>query len=200
MMKVLLILATAGLFSLTQTVNMGNAEQLFDHADDVSAKYFEQPEPYWKQVAPLLPDTEKAIECMALNIYHEARSEGVDSQYAVAWVTYNRVKSDRFPNTVCEVVYQGRISKWHIENTGKIVPLRHKCQFSWYCDGKSDAIYEREEYEEARKIAIDVLLDHRISDPTLGSLWYHADYVDPYWSKDYDRVAQIGTHIFYREN
>ena len=42
--------------------------------------------------------------CLALNVYFEARSEDVVGQYAVAEVTLNRVASDRFPDTVCDVV------------------------------------------------------------------------------------------------
>ena len=66
-----------------------------------------------------------AITCLALNVYHEARNEPMNGMYAVASVVINRVQDDRWPNNVCAVVKDGYRGQ-------------HKCQFSWYCDGKSD--------------------------------------------------------------
>ena len=171
----------------------GNAQGLFDQAAEKENQYF-------NQLIGMMPALEKSIECMAMNIYHEARNESLEGQQAVAFVTMNRVKSDLFPNTVCEVVYQARISRWHLKNSGKTVPLRNQCQFSWYCDGKPDVVYQPAKYEEARDVAYDVIMGYNtMVDLTYGSLWYHADYVNPYWASSYDRVVQIDTHIFYRE-
>ena len=171
----------------------GNAQGLFDQAAEKENQYF-------NQLIGMMPALEKSIECMAMNIYHEARNESLEGQQAVAFVTMNRVKSDLFPNTVCEVVYQARISRWHLKNSGKTVPLRNQCQFSWYCDGKPDVVYQPAKYEEARDVAYDVIMGYNtMVDLTYGSLWYHADYVKPYWASSYDRVVQIDTHIFYRE-
>ena len=72
-------------------------------------------------------------ECLAENIYFEARNQGFAGWVAVAQVTLNRVRDDRFPNTICEVVKQGLTYESGF-------PIRDKCQFSWYCDGKSDTI------------------------------------------------------------
>ena len=72
-------------------------------------------------------------ECLADNIYFEARNQGFAGWVAVAQVTLNRVRDDRFPNTICEVVKQGLTYESGF-------PIRDKCQFSWYCDGKSDTI------------------------------------------------------------
>jgi spore germination cell wall hydrolase CwlJ-like protein len=174
-------------------VEMGNAQQLFDHASDKENEYFQQ-------MTGMMPSIEKSIECMAMNIYHEARNEIEAGRRAVGFVTMNRVKSDLFPNSVCEVVYQARLSRWHLENSGKSVPLRNQCQFSWYCDGKSDKIYEPAKYEDARQLAYQIIMGYNdMVDITDGALWYHADYVNPYWAKDYKRVGKIDTHIFYKE-
>ena len=59
------------------------------------------------------------IHCLALNIYHEARGESLEGRLAVAAVTMNRVRDKRFPDRVCEGVWQPR-------------------QFSWTHDGRSD--------------------------------------------------------------
>ena len=64
------------------------------------------------------------LRCMALNIYHEARSDSTLGQEAVGMVTMNRVYSDKYPDTICDVVYQS-----HLNSKG--APIRNKCQFSW---------------------------------------------------------------------
>ena len=75
----------------------------------------------------------KQHECLARNIYFEARNEPFAGQFAVAMVTLNRVYDKQFPNSICEVVYQGlHYSSGH--------PKRDRCQFSWYCDGKVDDV------------------------------------------------------------
>mgnify|MGYP003316608280 CR=1 FL=1 len=75
----------------------------------------------------------EALMCLALNVYFEARSENMASQIAVSLVVMNRVEDHRFPNTVCEVVKQGLTYKWKPS-----LPIKNRCQFSWYCDGKPD--------------------------------------------------------------
>lgn len=133
----------------------------------------------------------KQATCLATNIYHEARSEGEQGQRAVAWATMNRVHSPDYPNTICEVVYQAELN----ENG---VPLRNKCQFSWFCDGKSDAIKDEEAWNTAQFIAFDVMDKYgKETDPTGGSFMYHAESVDPYWAPHYDRQVRIDSHIFY---
>ena len=52
------------------------------------------------------------VNCLALNIYHEARNQPFMGKLAVGYVTLNRVNSDEFPNTICGVVKQGLKSKW----------------------------------------------------------------------------------------
>jgi N-acetylmuramoyl-L-alanine amidase len=81
---------------------------------------------------------ETALMCMALNIFFEARSEPIQGQIAVAEVTLNRVASDDYPNTICEVVLQ--------ENS-------QGCQFSWWCDGKSDLPKEHNSFQTSKSLA-----------------------------------------------
>jgi len=135
--------------------------------------------------------------CMATNIYHEARNESEIGQRAVAFVVLNRVNSPDYPSTVCDVVYEAETRPhW---KTGKPVPRRNRCQFSWYCDGKSDVIKEKDKYDQAFDIARDVMRSYgEVFDPTGGSTYYHANYVNPNW-KHLKRVVRIDTHIFYRE-
>ena len=194
MFKIITYTVLLAILTYLPTVEKGNAEEtIFSLAQAQEDKYFDT-------LVDIIPPTEKQIECLAMNIYHEARNETRAGKMAVAMVTLNRVKSDLFPNSVCEVVYQGRISRWHQENTGKVVPIKNQCQFSWYCDGKSDKIYNPAKYEEARELAFRAITGYNdMVDITDGALWYHADYVKPKWAKDYERVGQIDTHIFYKE-
>jgi N-acetylmuramoyl-L-alanine amidase len=140
----------------------------------------------------LTPETQRQVLCLANNIYFEARSEPIIGQVAVAFVTLNRVSSEIFPNNICEVVKQ---------------KTRTVCQFSWYCETKPKSQYTRHlltgqgsmKYNEIIKLATFVYANYeKLNDPTHGSLFYHADYVSPGWGRRMDKVAIIGTHIFYR--
>lgn len=126
-----------------------------------------------------------ALVCLAMNVYHEARNENMMGKYAVALVVMNRVEHERFPDSVCDVVTQRKDSRLH------------HCQFSWYCDGKSDRPRNRRAWAEAQMIALDVLND-TVYDITEGSLFYHADYVSPYWADVFTETVTYGTHIFYK--
>jgi len=139
------------------------------------------------------------IYCMTKNIYFEAGNQTKEGMEAVAQVVLNRVESQSYPNTVCEVIYQAQLSRWHLENTGKEVPLRHKCQFSWYCDGKPDEMdYSSSTWIKAMDVAWHVLMGEH-TNLVGSSTHYHANYVDPYWNKSLKRVATIDSHIFYQK-
>lgn len=133
------------------------------------------------------PDLNSEFRCLALNVYWEARSESALGQFAVAAVTLNRVAHKRFPGTICGVVQQGGAER------------RHRCQFSWWCDGKSDVPTNRAAWQAAKSIAYTALFFDP-PDPTGGALWYHADYVNPSWSKAMSHTATIGRHIYYRKS
>ena len=132
----------------------------------------------------------EALMCLALNVYFEARSESMASQLAVSLVVMNRVKDHRFPNTVCGVVKQGLTYK-----NDKVV--LGKCQFSWYCDGKTDKPNNKQAWLKAQQVA-SIVLDGSMVDFTQGSTHYHAYYVYPSWRTTKTKVTRIDSHIFYR--
>jgi spore germination cell wall hydrolase CwlJ-like protein len=140
--------------------------------------------------------SEESKICLAQNIFFEARNQSRRGQIAVAWVTINRSKSPYFPDDICEVVKQAKLD----ENG---IPIKNQCQFSWYCDGKSDKIPEhpiaQKAWEEALEISEYVLKNwaHGKSSPVDDATMYHADYVSPGWKKDYNKVIKIEDHIFY---
>ena len=128
-----------------------------------------------------------AITCLALNVYHEARNEPMNGMYAVASVVINRVQDDRWPNNVCAVVKDGYRKD------------SHKCQFSWYCDGKSDRIHDMETFNSIYLFTSGLVDGTMIlKDVTEGATHYHADYVEPDWAKTKTKTIEIEDHIFYR--
>ena len=139
------------------------------------------------------------FRCMALNIYHEARNEPLSGKVAVADVVLNRVYDTRYPNSVCDVVKQGKRSNWHA-SMGRDVPVRNMCQFSWFCDGKDDEPREGTAWKNAKLIAKNFLTYGEYRGITEGATHYHATYVDPSWasSEGMHMIGQIGEHIFYR--
>jgi len=129
--------------------------------------------------------------CLAQNIYYEARGSNRADRVAVADVVLNRVRDNRYPDTICEVVRQGRKNA---DGTMR----RHMCQFSWYCDGKSDWPTDTDAWVDAQQIAYNIIIHHDGKGLTEGATHYHADYVDPSWARDFALVGRIGVHIFYR--
>ena len=146
--------------------------------------------------------------CLADNVYFEARNQGTAGWSAVISVTLNRVKDKRFPNTICEVVKQGPTREsWKTrgkkvaENERKYFPIKNRCQFSWYCDGKADKIHKKDKriYKEIYNLAyVSLIKGITILDITDGATHYHADYVFPAWRKSKTKTVEIGDHIFYK--
>ena len=132
-----------------------------------------------------VPKSDKQMSCLAEALYFEARGEPIKGQLAVGEVILNRVEDARYPSSICRVVNQG---------TGR----RFACQFTYTCDGKLETVHERKPYEISLKIA-KILMTTHDRKLTKGSTHYHSNYVDPKWSKKFERVAKFGRHIFYRQ-
>ena len=131
-------------------------------------------------------------DSLALNVYHESKGESELGQRAVAYVTLNRVNDPQYPDDVCKVVHQAVRSS---DGT----PVLHQCQFSWYCDGRSDEPVDKEAYAQAKFVASVVINTYGNSfDPTMGATMYHNDSVNPGWSDAFDQTTRIENHIFYR--
>lgn len=127
---------------------------------------------------------EQAIQCLATAALYEAGSDR-QGQKAVIQVILNRVRSARFPKTVCGVVYQGSARP-----TG--------CQFSFTCDGSEQRRPEHAGWLTARAEATRALSGH-VFGPVGTATHYHADWMVPYWIGSLAKIARIHTHIFYRE-
>jgi len=131
------------------------------------------------------------VECLTEAVYFEARSEPFVGQLAVANVIMERVRDHRFPPTVCEVVHDGRY--W------EGVPVRNRCAFSYWCDGKLEIMEDK----QALKIALSVAkmaIDNVVYEEIQGATFYHASYVNPYWINKLQFITRIGKHLFYYYN
>ena len=139
--------------------------------------------------------SEEEVQCLGRNIYFEAAVESTAGKVAVAYVTLNRVSSAFYPNTICEVVKQGK----HYSSG---FPVRDRCQFSWYCDGKGDIPRPGSLWEESQRVAkimIQRHLNSQLLDITDGSTHYHANWMEEYprWSHQRKKLVSIDQHIFY---
>jgi len=133
--------------------------------------------PGYAFVAPSTPsEMAPSLHLMALNMYQEAGGEGDEGMLAVGWVVLNRLADPRYPKTIEGIIGQG-------------------CQFSWRCDGKSDAPRSEERWRRALDLARTMLAEPP-PDPTGGAISFHATYVAPDW-RGLQRTVQIGNHIFY---
>ncbi len=126
------------------------------------------------------------LTCLARNIYFEARGEPIAGQHAVAEVTLNRVDSQRFPRTVCDVVYEKR---WDRKRK------RYVGAFSWT---ELDSTARPEGIAWQRAVAAaETVYDNELAPTVHGALFYHANSIEPQWAKTKKEVAKIGRHIFY---
>ena len=145
----------------------------------------------------------------------------MEGKAAVANVTRNRVLDSDFPSTYCEVVQQGPVREsWKtrqhkdLDDAERVYyPRKHRCQFSWYCDGLRDIIWANKErtgetieanaraWRDSVKVAIYTLGhgSYRVNDNTKGSLYYYAhNLVYPTWAERFTTMAIIGNHTFMR--
>lgn len=157
-----------------QTLTVHKFSRLQEHALSNSGKTF-----------TTAKDRERHLECLARNIYYEAGVEPFEGKVAVAQVTINRSKSGKFPNDICQVIYQKNV-----------VFERVICQFSWYCEQAAiRRPIDRAVYNESMEVAKKVLLEDFRIGSVKTALFYHADYVNPGWGKK--PITKIGRHIFY---
>jgi spore germination cell wall hydrolase CwlJ-like protein len=129
-------------------------------------------------------DRMRSIDCLTAAVYYEAAIEPLEGQRAVAQVVLNRLRHPAFPKTVCGVVFQGSE-----RSTG--------CQFTFTCDGSLGRRPSAAGWERARKVA-EQALSGKVYKPVGYATHYHTNWVVPYWSGELTKLANVGTHIFYR--
>ena len=140
----------------------------------------------------LLISTTKAddFDCLVEALYHEARSESLLGMLSVANVILTRKESSTFPNTICKVVHQGKYWKGN--------PIKDKCHFSYWCDGRPERFTDIAGLIKSINVAEMSLKGIQVRQ-TVGSTHYHASYVTPRWASNphFKSLGQLGNHIFY---
>ncbi|SEI20753.1 cell wall hydrolase [Pseudomonas fuscovaginae UPB0736] len=169
---------------------------VIDKAEALEHKAAEKESPAAEPKAPTLTKVETqvvdpagdaavadTITCLSRTIYWEAKGGQPADMEAVASVVLNRLGHEGFPGTICEVVKQGSEKK--------------ACQFSWWCDGRSDDVQEEDRYALAKEIARKAL-NQQLKDRTHGAMYFHDRSVSPDWAKQYIRTAETGKFLFYK--
>ena len=119
----------------------------------------------------------RELECLAVGIYYEAKSESLKGQLAVGHVIANRAESGRFPSSYCGVLFQ-------------------RSQFS-FIRGKSLPSVPRASQDWQDAVAIAKIVDQELQPSPMGrALFFHARRVSPGWRLT--RVGTVGNHVFYR--
>lgn len=130
-----------------------------------------------------MDSTEHQVKCLADAIYYEAKDEPYEGRLGVATVVMNRVHNRDFPNSICGVVYQ---------------KSTRGCQFSWVCT--PHRITEPRLYEDAKKLAYLVLVNHLRLPEVKHALFFHNTSVNPSWDNNMTPVFKVGEQIFYAAN
>lgn len=120
--------------------------------------------------------SEPFVTCLALALFFESRGEPISGQLAVADVVMERTHNPRYPNNVCDVVFQPR-------------------QFSFVVDGTTPDP-SGPAWAVSYALAESILLKE-VPLPEMGATHYHAVSVSPYWVKGADLISEIGNHLFY---
>ncbi len=160
---------------------------------------------------------ETELKCMAENIYFEGRAEPMIGKVAIGKVVMNRIKSDRHPNDICGVVHEGpHRESWKTrgkdvkDEERKFYPIRNKCDFSWYCDGKKDIVWvsymdgtpidaNATAWRDSVNVALFVMTGE-LRDVTNGAdHYYNYNISNPYWAPLMIETAVIGNHRFMKE-
>jgi spore germination cell wall hydrolase CwlJ-like protein len=165
--------------------------------------------------------SDRDVDCLARNIYHEAAGEPEEGKVAVAMVTINRMKDGRFGKTICDVVNQRTVKVTMKEVTEiqmvqtsyfgqpekqivtKVVAQNVTvCQFSWRCMLVRKPHDRDERWQSSQEVATE-LLKGQYQDLQVkynSALYFHATAIRPVWAKQKKYVARIHGHIFYSDN
>lgn len=133
-----------------------------------------------EEVSAAESEEQYELLCMALNLYHEARGEDNRHQWAVIFVTFNRVEHSYYPDTYCEVVWEKSQFSWTRNAIGAIIPR------------------EPEAWKESQRKAFQVFTGEMMNDPTNGATHFYQAHINPRWAARLVDKRRIGVHEFAR--
>ena len=181
---VILVCILTTSFYFLSTINASQVDEWEEWSDG-----YHLPLEQYLEKKESLEDFHEQEKCLAEAIYFESRGEPFLGQVAVGVVVLRRVASPKFPNNICDVVHEGKYWKGN--------PVKNRCSFSYYCDGKPEVIYNEDEYFKALNAAT-LVLGGIVIDNMEDVLYYHATYVNPNWASEMTFAFQIGKHKFYK--
>lgn len=173
------LLIVISCISLWLSGNADKPEPAVEATEPVQERQVVQPRYYIPKEVMFVSDEER--ECLKLNMFYEAGGEGRRGMLAVGHVTINRSLSNRFPDDLCDVVYQ-------------------KGQFHWVTQRSVHSVPEAVEpqLEVLSQLIIEQRLVERKPDTlTNGATFFHNRTVKPQWD-ELKHTASIGQHEFYR--
>jgi spore germination cell wall hydrolase CwlJ-like protein len=179
--SLLLLLGLSGCFTTSVQHTPYTDYEIID-----SLIYTRKPNPLIK--IPLF--SQKDIECLARNIFYESGSETLEGKVAVAVVTINRSKDERFGSTsLCGIIHSKT-------NIGKGIIV---CQFSWVCGSNIKIKKDDARWIASKEVAENIARGDysEYSYKYRKALFFHAISVKPSWSRTKRVVARIGGHVFY---
>ena len=138
-------------------------------------------------------DENGEVACLAEAIYFESGNQSDAGRLAVGHVVLYIQERREYPNTICDVVHQ---AEYRENCKGNMIPVKHRCQFSYFCDGKPEIIEDSKTWNESYMLA--TLLVNGMYDFTHGASHYHNDSVYPYWADHLKHTVTIDNHIFYK--
>ena len=201
--KILILSALSCIFFITTVTPIvasdhKSGKHRYPTISEVKKRIKKHTEPKYRNTFMIFSSEE--LECLAMNVYHEARNESLSGKIGVMLVTMNRVADKRFPGTICKVVRQGK--HYYNKTLKTTLPKKNRCQFSWYCDGLSDKPMNRKAWTYSQALAEYFLKRSMLFiDFTEGATHYHAGYIAlPRWAKHkhFNKTVKIDTHLFYR--
>lgn len=163
--------------SLEQNAALPQPEAPVPKADVITKAEVQAVDPQGKE------SVDDAITCLSRTIYWEAKGGAPADMEAVADVVLNRLGHEGFADTVCGVVKQDAHKK--------------NCQFSWWCDGRSDQVVEEDRYVDAKEVARKAL-NQQLKDRTRGALYFHDRSLSPASFKRYVKTAETDKFFFYK--
>jgi spore germination cell wall hydrolase CwlJ-like protein len=165
--------------TLEQNAASPQPEAPVPKADTITQAEIQAVDPQGKETV------DDAITCLSRTIYWEAKGGNAADMEAVAEVVLNRLGHEGFADTVCGVVKQDAQKK------------KKNCQFSWWCDGRSDQVVEEDRYVDAKEIARKAL-NQQIKDRTNGALYFHDRRLSPASFNQYVKTAETQKFVFYK--
>jgi len=118
------------------------------------------------------------VSCYATAVYHEVNNRTLEEKLGVINVIRNRVKSGRWGNNVCSVIYA----------SGQFIGVTDE----------SHKKVDKKTYLETQLLVLDTIVFHKYANPVANALYFHDDSIPPkktWFGKN--KIIHIKRMVFY---